>query len=121
VKGQPARFILGHYAKTRGFSNPEDLLWPRVDRQRAPTDCWPWTGYTNTRGYGVIRINRRTVLAHRIAYQVERGPIPDGLFVCHHCDNPPCCNPAHLFLGTQTENMRDMISKGRGNKSKQSK
>jgi len=52
--------------------------------------------------------------AHRVAYEVQRGPIPVGLFVCHHCDNPPCCNGRHLFVGTTTDNMRDMWKKQRG-------
>lgn len=80
--------------------------------------CWLWTGAVNRRGYGSIGegsrgSDRRTTLAHRAAWTVFRGPIPLGSCVLHRCDTPPCCNPAHLFLGSQTENIRDMCAKGR--------
>lgn len=78
-----------------------------------PDDCWPWHGATNTAGYGAIYENHRMVRAHRRAWENANGQIPQGLFVLHRCDNPPCCNPAHLFLGTQADNMRDMFAKGR--------
>lgn len=64
--------------------------------------------------YGVFLVNGRSINAHRFAYQIAHGPVPDDMFVCHRCDNPPCVNPAHLFLGTHVDNMQDMISKGRG-------
>lgn len=79
-------------------------------------DCVVFTGKTNKDGYGQIGVsqgNGRTELAHRCAWQLTRGPIPAGLLVLHMCDNPPCINPDHLWLGTQFDNMRDCINKDR--------
>lgn len=92
-------------------------LWTKVD-QRGPDECWPWTGRWRVRDYGMLGRGSRNdgaVLAHRAAWEVTHGPVPEGLCVLHSCDNPPCCNPAHLFLGTQADNMRDMAAKRRGN------
>jgi hypothetical protein len=85
-----------------------DHFWSRVDRS---AECWVWTGGTVGGGYG--RFGRGKVLAHRHAWEITNGPIPDGLDVLHRCDNPPCVRPDHLFLGTHTDNMRDMFTKGR--------
>lgn len=92
----------------------EQKLWSRVTKG-APDDCWIWTGATNNKGYGLLGKDAgATFTAHRASYTLAHGPISPGMFVLHRCDNPPCVNPAHLFLGTPLDNMQDMMRKGRG-------
>jgi hypothetical protein len=81
--------------------------------QGAEGDCWPWTGHVNTSGYGQIWHGKRLVLAHRVMFARANGEISEGMLVLHHCDNPSCCNPAHLFVGTDADNARDKQRKGR--------
>jgi len=76
--------------------------------------CWYWIGTIGPRGYGSINVNGASKRAHRVSYEIYKGNIPAGLFVCHSCDNPLCVRPDHLILGTQKENMQDMWGKGRG-------
>lgn len=78
-------------------------------------DCWNWTG-AMWGDYGCFKVDGKNRKAHRLAQEWESGPIPDGLCVCHHCDNPRCCNPSHFFLGTRTDNNQDRARKGRSAK-----
>ena len=75
--------------------------------------CWPWNGYRDAKGYGSVHVEGQTEKAHRVAYFIEHGYIPEGMHVLHRCDNPPCCRPDHLFLGTNEENVHDKVAKGR--------
>lgn len=86
-------------------------FWSKVNKTEG--GCWEWTGSLQTQGYGNIEIKGKRLLPHRIAYVLHKGEIPQGLSVCHHCDNPKCCNPEHLFLGTAADNMNDASQKGR--------
>jgi hypothetical protein len=97
------------------ISNPITHFWSLVE-VRGPEDCWLWKSDTLDKGgYGHYHLyGGRNVPAHRYAYEITFGPIPDGLCACHVCDHPSCCNPAHLFLGDNKENTRDRQSKGRG-------
>ena len=83
--------------------------------ERGPGECWTWTGSIAPDGYGRFRSAHRgpMVGAHRAAWEFASGPIPEGAWVLHRCDNPPCCNPAHLFLGDVQANHDDMHAKGR--------
>ena len=85
-------------------------FWAKIDKSG---DCWEWTGYRDRLGYGRLRVDGSLMLAHRVAWELEHGYISEGLNVCHHCDNPPCVRPNHLFLGTQRDNIKDSVHKGR--------
>lgn len=80
---------------------------------RRTTGCWEWTGARSAKGYGVLNVRETSRLASRVAWQLEHGKIPRGLYVLHKCDNPGCVRPSHLFLGTLADNNADMLAKGR--------
>jgi hypothetical protein len=94
-------------------------FWSYVDTDSSPTGCWLWTGTKDNKGYGVFARSaggpspRRQVRAQRMSYALRSGPIPGTLHTCHICDNPPCVNPDHLFLGTARDNVADRHRKGR--------
>ena len=93
-------------------------FWEKVDRSSGPDGCWPWRRRIGTNGYGKTNKKvgggrRQTLAAHRLAYELAVGPIPARMYVCHHCDNPVCCNPAHLYAGTAKQNARDKWARGR--------
>lgn len=95
---------------SRYIDNPGERLWPRVERVG---ECMEWQGTRNEHGYGALRVDGRLIKAHRFAWEITHGPIPDGLDVLHSCDNPPCCNPDHLSLGTARDNAAEMVERGR--------
>jgi hypothetical protein len=88
----------------------EQRFWENV---RIGPDCWEWAGSRLSGGYGGIRVGGKTTRALRLSWEIHNGPIPDGLFVLHHCDNPPCVKPEHLFLGDDRTNAIDRNQKGR--------
>lgn len=85
--------------------------WAKVDR-RGIDECWEWTAFRNQWGYGMFAGGTEQ-LAHRYGYRLEHGAIPAGLSICHHCDNPPCQNPRHLYAGTAAQNAADKMLRGR--------
>lgn len=89
-------------------------FWLKVDK-KTPLECWLWTGAKKPKGYGNVRRNKIYTTAHRVSWEITFGVIPKGMQVQHSCDNPSCCNPNHLMLGTVMSNYIDMVKKGRGN------
>lgn len=90
-------------------------LWKHIAISQ-PNECWPWQGRCTPSGHGQIKCFGRhgtAIHAHRVAYVVAYGPIPEGMVVRHRCDTPACCNPNHLILGTHADNVRDRVARGR--------
>jgi HNH endonuclease len=111
IKGEPTRFIKGHHGRGKGRD-----LRERFMENASPepmSGCWLWVGAAFNTGYGQLRVGAKTISAHRLAWELFRGLIPDGLSVLHRCDVPACVNPDHLFIGTHNDNNQDRHMKGR--------
>jgi hypothetical protein len=112
-KGEHYLFAVGHHP--RPFLT---RFWKKVD-VRGSNDCWEWQGIRFPNGYGCIVIkNHKRALTHRVSYELLHGPIPEGMLILHSCDNPPCCNPAHLRVGTTRDNIADSKGRGRANRAR---
>ena len=118
-KGDPLRFLPNHFPLPR--STPKPILQrieKKIHRGNNSDDCWLYGDSPCKAIYPVIKLNAKNVRVHRVMYELTYGPIPDGYDVLHKCDVPRCCNPSHLFLGKDADNIRDCISKGRANRTR---
>ncbi len=109
-RGRYCSRICADQAKRSGW---KDRLWRNIDRSNGPDSCWLWKGKFFENGYPKFAVEQKVVRAHRIVAETCLGPIPNGWIICHECDNPKCCNPIHLFIGTHKANAEDMVSKNR--------
>jgi hypothetical protein len=100
--------LLGTERRTK-----EQIVEDFLARVKKTSGCWIWTGGLNKAGYGTVKIFNKPKLAHRVSYEIHVGNLPVKILVCHKCDNPPCVNPDHLFLGTHRDNAFDSMKKGR--------
>lgn len=129
IKGQPTHFLSGHNSRIDHPRKPSSFqirFWSKVNKDgpipaHCPEigHCWLWTGRPDTDGYGHLRLGGKgsnATTAHRVSWIIHFGLIPEGLYVCHHCDTPLCIRPEHLFLGSALDNNRDAIVKGRGSR-----
>lgn len=98
--------------RTKGMNESDLFAW-MLSNCTEHGDCLLWNGYRNPSGYGRIKIGRKLELTHRFSFRMTNQDFDQSLFVCHKCDNPPCCNPEHLFIGTHRQNMLDRDAKGR--------
>lgn len=106
-----------HYKRVRytgriDLVTSEERFWTYVEKTET---CWVWTGDRRLNGYGRANLHGRSYAAHRVAWGIANGPIPEGMPMLHKCDNPPCVRPSHLFLGTHKDNSVDKYAKGRSN------
>ena len=100
----------------------EKKFWANIEEPDNTGDCWNWKGITDSNGYGKLYVKGELPYqsgmkgAHRYSWELHNKAIPEGMFCCHHCDNPQCVNPHHLFIGTHQDNMADMVKKGRSHR-----
>lgn len=107
IETKASRLKLCHQVGT-----PKQRFWKYVDK-KPKDDCWNWIGACDKDGYGLIGVNKKLISAHRFSWEIHFDKIPKNLCVLHHCDNPSCVNPHHLFLGTQQDNVDDKVKKNR--------
>lgn len=118
VRKYGGRFCSRECAVNENIEPLEQRFWRRVIKKEG---CWGWSGFCNFFGYGQISLpSGNATNAHRVSWELHYGTIPEGMWVLHRCDNPPCVNPEHLFLGTHEDNMRDMAQKNRSPKGESS-
>lgn len=116
IKGRPVNWLKGHHIRVNNPHGPvpvKDRFWKHVKRNENSSQCWEWTARRDGDDYGQVQVEGKTRGAHRIAYELAKGMIPQGQVVRHTCDNPPCCNPAHLITGTAKQNSADAKARGR--------
>jgi hypothetical protein len=102
--------------KNQKYSPLETRFWAKVDTSG---DCWIWTASKDRKGYGQMLVNCKPHRAHRLSWILHNGEIPEGGHCLHHCDNPACVNPEHLYIGSHSDNMQDMVRRGRRSHTKQ--
>ena len=109
----PKRRFCSNECGVKARTLPADVRFSRKVKSGSDSECWPWIGLRDKDGYGIMKVNGRMVRVHRFAWERVNGPVPPGMLICHHCDNPPCCNPSHLRSASPAINMADKMERGR--------